>query len=150
MSTRKHIHEIELAASPERVFAILHTPTAICKWWGAARAIVIPRAGGCWAVAWGDSEDDPDYITVASIESFDPPRTLLLGDYLYFAREGELPFQANLVTRFSVVPQGDGSTLRVEQDGFPKDPKADSFYQACERGWTETFESIRRYLSTGG
>jgi hypothetical protein len=36
--------------------------------------------------------------------------------------------------------------LRVCQEGFPNDPIADEFYEGCERGWRETFESIRRFV----
>ena len=67
MATRRHVHaKIELPASPERVFALLHTPSAIRGWWSAARAIVLAKEGGTWAATWGESEDDPDHVTVAS------------------------------------------------------------------------------------
>lgn len=48
MPTRKHIHAEELPAAPERVFALLHTPSAIRQWWSAARAIVLAQPGGMW------------------------------------------------------------------------------------------------------
>jgi uncharacterized protein YndB with AHSA1/START domain len=148
MSTRKHTHEIELAAEPSRVFAILHTPSAIRAWWGAARAVVIAQQGGVWAAAWGAAEDDPDYVGVARISTFEPPRRLTLSDYRYYAKSGPLPFNADLVTEFSIEPRPSGCLLRVVQDGFPGDPIADDFYAACEVGWRNTFEGIQRYLAT--
>ena len=146
MTTRRHMHKIELAASPQRVFAILHTPSAIRGWWSASRAIVLAEEGGIWAATWGASEDEPDYITVARIKVFDPPRRLVLTDYQYFARSGPLPFQADFTTEFSVEPAGAGSRLRVTQDGFPTDPIADAFYAGCETGWRNTFAGIKRFL----
>jgi len=147
MSTRKHVHEIELPAKPERVFAILHTPSAIRAWWSAARAIVLAQEGGVWMAAWGENEDDPDYITFATIKKFEPPQRLVLADYKYYAKSGPLPFQADFTTEFTIEARPLGSLLRVSQDGFPCEPIADAFYAGCEVGWRNTFEGIRRFLA---
>ncbi len=146
METRKHVHEEVFPATPERVFALLHTPSAIRRWWSAARAIVIPERGGLWTATWGDDEDDPDYVSSATIRAFDPPRRLVLGDYRYRAKTGPLPFEADFVTEFLVTPHEDGAMLRVTQDGFPAGPEADDFYAGCEKGWRDTFAGIREYL----
>lgn len=147
MATRSHAHDEVFPASPARLFSLLHTPSAIRGWWGVHRAIVLPRAGGIWAAAWGTDEDAPDYITMATIDEFDPPRRMVLTDYRYFARSGPLPFQADMRTEFTVTPKPSGTALRVVQDGFPCDPIADDFYAACQRGWRDTFAGIRKYLT---
>jgi uncharacterized protein YndB with AHSA1/START domain len=145
--TRKHIYQIEVPVSPESAFAILHTPTAICEWWNASRAIVIAETNGVWVAAWGP-EDDPDYVSAATIAGFDPPRRLKLVDFKYHARSGALPFSASdLTTEFTVAPSAGGSLLRVVQDGFPTDKVADEFYKGCEIGWHTTLENIRQYFS---
>ncbi|MEM7263039.1 MAG: SRPBCC domain-containing protein [Planctomycetota bacterium] len=144
MTTRSHVHEESFTAAPAALFALLHTPSAIRDWWGAARAVVIAEFGGAWAAAWGESEDQPDYITVATIAEFDPPRRLVLSDYRYHNAAGPLPFEANFVTTFEVEPAESGATLRVTQSGFPAGPEADDFYQGCDAGWRATFEGIRR------
>lgn len=149
MSTRQHTHAIDLAAAPDQVFAILVSPSAIRGWWGAARAIVLPGVGGTWAAAWGADEDAPDYVSISRIRSYDPPRQLVLADTKYFAKDGPLPFEAAFVTTFTVEPAPGGCRLRVVQDGFPTDPIADAFYAACEVGWHNTFEGIRRFLAQG-
>jgi uncharacterized protein YndB with AHSA1/START domain len=147
MATRKHVHQIELAASPERVFSLLITPSAIRGWWGASRAIVVAKAGGSWSAAWGENEDDPDYVTSFRILSFEPPRRIVIGDVCYFARSGPLPFEAEIVTEFSIEPRPGGCILRVAQDGFPTDPRADAFYAGCDTGWRNTFEGIQRFIA---
>ncbi len=143
---RKHVHQIELDASPEVVFKLLITPSAIRIWWGASRAIVLPKAGGVWAAAWGD-EDIPDYVTVFKIAAIEPSRRLFLTDSKYFAKTGPPPFKAEMTTEFTVEPANGGSILRVAQDGFPDDPIADEFYAACEKGWRDTFAGIEKYLN---
>jgi uncharacterized protein YndB with AHSA1/START domain len=147
MATRKHVHQIQLAVAPEEVFAILITPSEIRDWWFASRAIVMAREGGTWAVAWGKKEDDPDYITTATIRVFEPPRRLLLADFKYYAKLGQPPFEVDLKADFTVTPVVDGSILQVTQDGFPEDAVADSFYAACDKGWQDTFQSIIRFFA---
>jgi uncharacterized protein YndB with AHSA1/START domain len=149
MQARKHVHEEVLPASPEVVFALLYTPSAIRHWWSAARVIVLPERGGIWSAAWGEEEDRPDYVTVATISELDPPRRMVLADYRYWAKEGPLPFDADFVTEFAVSPHDEGAVLRVIQDGFPPGPEADEFLSACEKGWRDTFAGIRRYLEAG-
>jgi uncharacterized protein YndB with AHSA1/START domain len=146
MRTRKHVHEETFAASPEKLFGLLHTPSAIREWWGAARALVMPQEGGFLAAAWGTNEDDPDYVSSATLRVFDPPRRLVFSDYRYHAKTGPLPFVADFTTEFTVAPVPEGARLRVVQEGFPAGKEADDFYAACEKGWRDTFAGIRRYL----
>ncbi len=151
METRSHIHEESFDVSKERLFDLLITPSSIRVWWGASRAIVDAREGGVWTAAWGD-EDDPDYISTATLVEFDPPRRLAMRFGQYYAKTGSLPFKFadDAVTIFTVEPDGDGSILRVEQTGFPRDAVADDFYAACKTGWKNTFEGIRKYVMENG
>lgn len=146
METRCHIHEEEFPVAPETLFAILHTPTAICGWWGASRSIVLAEKGGTWAASWGD-EDEPDYISTFTIEEFEPPRRILFTGGKYFAKTGSPPFEMKMTTEFVVEPRGPGCILRVIQDGFPAGEIADDFHAACDTGWRNTFGGIRKYLS---
>lgn len=148
MSTRKHVHEEVFPVTQERLFALLLTPSAIRDWWGAARVVVLAEEGGTWAAAWGEDEDDPDYVTTATIRQLEPPRRMVLDDYRYQAKSGPLPFAAEFVTAFDVEPHAEGAVLRVTQDGFPAGPEGDEFYAGCETGWRETFAGIRRHVET--
>ncbi len=147
METRKHIHQEEFPVSPEKMFEILITPSAIRHWWNASRAIVLAEENGVWTAAWGEDEDDPDYITSFVIKEFEPPKRMLLVDAKYHAKYGKMPFDAKMTTEFNIEPTDDGSVLRVVQDGFPVDSIADEYYQACETGWIDTFKMIRTFLS---
>jgi uncharacterized protein YndB with AHSA1/START domain len=144
MKTRTVIHQEVFNASQEAVFDLLITPSAIRQWWNVSRAVVLAEEGGTWAAAWGDNEDEPDYMTVSRIENYDPPSRLDQTDYRYYSKDGPLPFEASFTTSFTCTPVDGGTLLRVEQQGFPLDH--DEFYQGCVKGWKDTFDGIRRYL----
>jgi uncharacterized protein YndB with AHSA1/START domain len=146
MMTRSHSLRVDLPVPPDVVFAALHTPSAIRQWWGAARAVVLPGAGGSWTAAWGPHEDAPDHVTTATIDLFDPPRRLRLTNIRYYARSGALPFEPHLLIEFSILPVPDGCVLQVRHAGFPVETIADDFYAACERGWRETLAGLQRYF----
>lgn len=147
MTTRSHIHEESFDVTPERLFDLLVTPSSIREWWGASHVIVMPKQGGIWAAVWGE-EDDPDYITTATLVEYDPPNRLVMRYGEYYAKSGSLPFSFadDAVTIFTIAEHPNGSKLRVEQTGFPSDPVADEFYAACETGWENTFMGIRNFL----
>lgn len=150
-ATRSHTCETTLPLPAPLTFAMLLTPSAICQWWSASRAIILRPRGdtpGTWAAAWGDDEDEPDFITVADITTLDIPRKLVLSNYRYHSRDDSLPFHADFTTTFDVEPVDDRrSILRVCQAGFPTDPVADDFYAACETGWHNTFKQIDAYAA---
>ncbi len=151
MDFRSHIHKELLQATADQVFGLLITPSAIRQWWGASRAIVDAREGGVWTAAWGD-EDDPDYISTATLNEFDPPQRLAMKYGKYYAKSGPLPFEFadDAVTIFTIEPNDNVCVLRVEQTGFPCEAVADDFYVACETGWKNTFAGIREYLKRVG
>ena len=145
-STRDHVHSESFDVDSNRLFRLLHTPSAIRQWWGVERAIVLPQTDGIWAATWGTDEDEPDYVTVATISVFDAPNRMLLTRFRYHSRSGPLPFEADFETDFVVEDNDSGSRLTVTQRGFPAGPEADEYYTACQKGWTETFAGIRKFL----
>lgn len=147
--TRSHVYEMELPADAETVFRALITPSAICEWWGATTAIVLPEEGGFWNAVWGDT-DDPDYITFHRITKYDYPRSIELDETRYVTKFEPPPFELKVTSRFEVEPKSENtSKVRVIQDGFPVDPVADEFYAACEKGWKDTFEGLREFIGSG-
>lgn len=146
MKIRKHVHEEEFSVSAAEMFEILCKPSAICKWWGASRVIVLPQKDGIWTAAWGEDQDQPDYISSFRIKEYEPPHRILFTDGKYYSKSGKLPFDADITAEFIVESSAKGCTLKVIQDGFPLDPIADEYYVACETGWKNTFEGIRNYL----
>ncbi len=144
---RSHHVQIDLPVSPEEAFAALISPSALCAWWSASKAIVVPEAGGMWMATWGEDEDAPDYISGATLSVFEPPHRLVMSNMKYVARTGCLHFEADLPTEFTIEPTDSSCTLHVHQTGFPDDPIADEHYKGCEVGWERTLASLKTFLS---
>lgn len=71
-----------------------------------------------------------------------------MNDDLSRAKAGPQPFRADFETEFTLTPRGPSrARLRVEQRGFPRGAAADAHLAACERGWSDIFAGIRRYLA---
>lgn len=147
--TREQRHKIEVRASPETLFRLLHTPSAIRQWWGVSRAIIVPEKEGVWVAAWGENEDEPDYVTLGTITAFEPPHRFALRYDRYFAKAGALPFKADFAVEFLVERRsGASARLQVTQAGFPLGPEADPFYAAVDQGWNITLQAIKTFAET--
>lgn len=143
---REIIQEYIIGKSRDAVFEAIITPKMIKKWWFANNAIVLPEEDGIYAVTWGDNIDNPDYISVAKIASFERPIRLLLTDFRYKSKEGDLPFEADMPTEFSLEELGDQTKLTVHQTGFPDEKFADKFYNLCVQGWIDTLTSLKKIV----
>ncbi|HNP36044.1 MAG TPA: SRPBCC domain-containing protein [Woeseiaceae bacterium] len=146
MNIRAHVYEENFPTTAERLFTLLYTPSSICQWWGASRAIVVPRADGIWVAAWGEHEDDPDYTTIADISVFQPPHRMLLQNYRVVSKAEPLAPQPAFVLEFLISQRADGASLRIRQDGFPAGSEADRLLAGCVTGWRDTFAGIRQFI----
>ncbi len=143
---RSITESIDVTCRPEKLFQTLHTPSEICMWWNARTAVVMPRQNGLWIATWGKNEDQPDYITVARLKVFEPPKRLVMGDFEYWSTDRPLSFAGELIATFCVEPIGENARLSVTQSGFPDGPEADEFYRGCCQGWKTTLAAIRDYF----
>ena len=71
---------------------------------------------------------------------------LRLGSYSYFAKENAPSFEADFAVDFRLSPHPDGTVLSVTQTGFPDTPDGDTFFEACKKGWADTFINMHRHL----
>ncbi len=137
---------VEVACTPDRLFQTLHTPTEICMWWNARTAVVMPRPNGLWMATWGKDEDRPDYITVARMKVFDPPKQLVMCEFEYWSGEEPLPFADQLETAFQIEELRGHARLTVTQSGIPDEATADEFFRRCCQGWKATLAAIKDYF----
>ena len=106
--------EITINKKIDEVFEALVAPSQIKKWWFAKSAIVLPEVGGFYSAAWGDDEDKPDYISIASISEFERPNKLTLVYEKYYSKDGQLPFEARLDAATKRLRPGMEGVAKVE------------------------------------
>lgn len=146
MEVRRQELEEPFGVTPERLFTVLTTPSAIRSWWGVSKAIVDLRKGGTWVTAWGESDGDSDHVTSFKIVELEPPTLVVLGSSKYIRVGSTL--ETNMTTEFRIDAHPHGCNLRIVQVLDPHDPFMDDYFDACILGWQNCFEGIRHYLHT--
>lgn len=143
--TRRQILEEPFGVTPERMFKLLTTPSAIRSWWGASSVVIDARKGGTFVAATSDGEARSEYINSFEILEFEPPTRMLLGGGKYYAG-ANWPIRTNITTEFLIEEQPAGCILQIVVDLTPADPLLDDFFDACVAGWQNSFEGIRNYI----
>jgi uncharacterized protein YndB with AHSA1/START domain len=145
MNKRREELAEPFAVPAERMFDVLVTPSAVRSWFGASTAIIDAHEGGSWVTAWGDGENNSEFVTSFKILKFDSPKRILLG-HGKLRTEDKWPIATNITTDLIIEPNATGCILRIIQELAPPDPLLDDYFDACVAGWQNSFEGIRNYL----
>lgn len=143
MSTRSQWHEIELPVPPAALFNLLLSPKAIRGKWNNTAAVVT-EVDGAWVIAWGQRENDPDYVSGARIKSFQAPKLVKLAFEYARSRSGALPFANGMMAELTIQQKGAGSLLRVTHAGLPADN--DDYFNAVADGWRAALQGLGALL----
>ncbi|MEU5976013.1 SRPBCC family protein [Streptomyces sp. NPDC047315] len=141
--------EITIAASPERVWAVLTEPKHVGNWFGQGEPTPVDlRPGGTMLFDHGEYGTFP-----TTIVEVDPPHRFA---YRWAsAHPGEQAVDGNsTLVEFTLVPDGDGTHLTVVETGFaalaiPAESMQNASYESHEGGWTEQVVNIKNYAETG-
>ncbi|MFJ8229046.1 SRPBCC family protein [Streptomyces sp. NPDC094448] len=141
--------EIDIAAPPERVWAVLTEPEHVGAWFGHGEpAPVDLRPGGTMLLDHGADGKFP--TTIVTVE---PPRRFA---YRWAsAYPGEQTDEGNsTLVEFTLTPVGEGTRLRVVETGFAglritEERRAAALYESHVNGWADQLANIRKYAETG-
>ncbi len=135
--TRQHVHDLEIAASPEAVWKAITDADQLVQWF-PLQAAVQPGKGGSITYGWGDLSG------ACKIVEWQPPSHLRTSWLAHNVPEGE-PGEPLVVDWFL---EGDkGSTrLRLVHSGFGAGPSWDDEYEGTRRGWDFELLSLKHYL----
>jgi Uncharacterized conserved protein len=134
---------VEIAASPERIFAALTTPE-VAQWWGSADTYRIQRwqmdlrVGGKWR-SEGVSIDGHPFTVHGEVLELDPPR-LLTHSWQYDWDGG-----GHTVVRYEIQPLEHGARVTVRHTGFPP------YSEACKShgsGWERVLGWLSGHLDS--
>jgi len=145
MEIRRQELEEPFGITPERMYEVLTTPSAIRSWWGVSKAVVDLREGGTWVTAWGEGEEDADHVVAFKILELDPPKRFVLGASKYIV-SSQHPLESDMTTEFNIDAHPSGCNLRIVQELNPYEPWLEDYFDAFVAGWENCFEGIRKYL----
>jgi uncharacterized protein YndB with AHSA1/START domain len=138
--------EIDIAASPERVFQAWIDPQQRLAWWGddtsyrSTRLESDLRVGGKWRTE-GKGKDGKPFIVSGEYTRVDPPRALgFTWNHDWGGRE--MPETHVLV---ELAATSSGTHVTVTHSGFTDVPERDAHNQGWQRvlGWLQTYLQTR-------
>lgn len=130
-STRSATGEVQIDATPERVWRALTDARELERWF-PLDAKVEPGEGGSLWMSWGN-----EYSETMPIEEWDPPRHL----------RTSWPWGGGaVVTDYLLSAEAGGTRLRVVTSGFSNDPTWDAWVEGTTRGWAFELRVLKHYL----
>ena len=75
-------------------------------------------------------------------------RELINNEKFSFSWHSSVFSQPTIVT-FNLRPKGNGTILVIEDKGYPRDEKGESWFMDCACGWGEAITLLKVYLETG-
>jgi uncharacterized protein YndB with AHSA1/START domain len=150
MSKDAIVTEIDIDASPERVFRALIDPKEAATWWGAEPSVEMKlyemdaRVGGKWRYEGTDRSGHSvngvkEFKSHGEVLEIDPPRKLV---YTWIANWHEHPKQATVV-RWDLEKTKSGTRVRVTHSGLTNEPAARKDYSG---GWKGVLQLLKNYL----
>jgi uncharacterized protein YndB with AHSA1/START domain len=127
--------QLFIRATPERVWQAL-TEKAELEQWFLTEANVDVQPGGALRFAWQHDTTQGQFLEV------DPPRRLV---FSWGERDG---LGATMVT-IDLIPERDGTRLRLVHSGFGTGPAWDETFTGTDGGWSIELENLRIWLETG-
>lgn len=142
---RKVTAEFEVRAMPERVIAAFLEFDALRAWWRVERALVEPKVGGVYALAWGITERGFQYVTTGIVGALDLACFLRIDHYTYFHPERSILGPMTLTVE--AAPLVDRrAVMRITQDGYQMGSDWDWYYEAVRQAWPQVGKDVVRYL----
>ena len=108
--------EIHIDAAPDVVFDVVSSPEHIREWWGGAETGLEPTAGATDELVWRDADTGQTQAVPITVVDAVPPR---LFSFRWTHPAGEAAAEGNsLLVTFELVPEGEGTVLRLTETGF--------------------------------
>ena len=126
---------VRIRASVDRVWAALTQEDLVSQWFGQRTTLPDLRVGGEGVLGWDGEVDVP-----VRIEEYDEPSVFA---FRWSAPAGEpLTPENSTVARFTLVPDGDSTVLRVVETGFERLADARAMLEDHRGGWTSELDEL--------
>jgi uncharacterized protein YndB with AHSA1/START domain len=140
---------VDIATAPGRVLQAFSDGDAIEHWWGARRAIVVPRPLGVFAVAWPEGPSDEIlgplggvlHGVVIDVRS---ARELFVADAYWQPPAGDPLGPLSIRIACAVAPSG--TTLDIEVAGEGDGPRWHRWFDVLRRDLPPAIDELTRWL----
>ncbi|MEV4315864.1 SRPBCC family protein [Actinocrispum sp. NPDC049592] len=131
---------IDIAHSPERVWAALTTAEGLGSWFGNAAKIDL-RPGGAAEMTW-----DHGHRAEMRVERVEEPRVFGYTWHIYGLPEEDT---RRTYVEFTLEPTGSGTRLTVVESGFSQlsQEAYDEAYNGNTKGWASELGELVDYLN---
>lgn len=138
---------VRIRTTPEKALDAFLREDDLRAWWGVELALVEPRVGGVYALAWGVTTAGTSYISSGIIGSLRPLAQLQIDHLVYFSPDR--PILGPMRLRVDVSADGDGTLLRLVQDGYRSGADWEWYYEAVREAWPAVLRTLKDYLERG-
>jgi hypothetical protein len=131
-------------AGPDRALNAFLDPGSLRSWWAVERALVEPREGGVWCLAWDVTPVGLGHVVAAVVDTLAPSRYLLLDHFVYLEPGHRL--LGPMTLEVCVDPLNGGSEVEVCQGGYGYGRDWDWYYWSVQEAWPRALSSLKAFL----
>jgi uncharacterized protein YndB with AHSA1/START domain/DNA-binding transcriptional ArsR family regulator len=140
MSAPKHVYEVYIRTTPERLWQALTDPDITQRYYHHTRVASGWNPGDAITYTWTDGT-----ITIeGEIVEADAPRRLV--HTFHFTQDPEQAAERPSRCTWEIEPRGESCLLRLTHDGFEGET---STYRSVGTGWSPILSSLKSLLETG-
>ncbi len=141
---------IQIAAPPGLVLKAFFDAAALGAWWQVAHAVTILRVLGPYAVQWRTTDFRDDVLgrlggvfrgTVMQVQV---GQGFFVADAFWLPPDGE-PI-GPMALEVTCAPNGDGTLVRVVQNGFEEGARWRRYYEVIGTGWERALAALKSLL----
>ena len=137
---------IDIEAKPDKILQAFLRQEHLHAWWGVARSLIEPKAGGLYTLAWEISEQGIKYISSGIIAELIPFEYLMIRNFVYINYEKQILGPMEL--EIDLIKIDEKTTkVGVVQSGYQYGSDWDWYYNSVVQAWPQTLELLAEYLT---
>lgn len=137
MTAPEHVYEVEIAATPARIWRAITDPSLTRQYWYGALSLSDWKVGSRWT---SESPDGEVYLDGEIVE-IDPPRRLV--HTFHVAHEPEGAAEAPSRVEWEITPMGDRCRLTLVHTG-----RGPATMDYTSGGWETILGGLKELLET--
>lgn len=135
---------IFIKSTPEDIIAAFIDYNLLKHWWGVERALIEPKPGGSYTLAWNISKDGFGYVSSGVIKQYDAGKLLEISNLVYLNPEKDILGPMSFIVK--AEQKTGGSEMYLCQDGYQTGGDWDWYYEVVKNAWPEVALILKTFL----